>query len=155
MGTMTQRERDREVRRRLYRYWAYRRDIDDYEQLIFGKPQMDESGIRSPGISDPTARIGMALACPPPLINEKYQWVAAIEDALAEMDETDYGDLKPLSYIAAKVYGLDGKRHKRRQNRDTAIRTALDCGLSRTTLYNRLDVIRSIVQYHAVKRNLL
>lgn len=148
---MTQREREREARRRLYRYAQQKREIEEYEQAVFGAPKHDKSGVRGPGISDPTARQGIALADPPRSITEKMRWVSAIEDALTELCEMDEGDAHGLVYICTHTYGMDGRRHKRRENRDTAIKIADDCHLSVRAMYYRLAVILNVVIYHATE----
>jgi len=145
---MTQREREQEVRRRLYHYAAYRREINEYtDDVLHGTPQHDDSGVRGSGISDPAARAGVALADMPPRLQEKKAWVDAITMALNEMDTE-------LQYICIHVYGLTGKTHKKRENKETAVRVAEACSLSRASLYYRLRVIQSTVLYHAAKRGL-
>ena len=62
---MTQREREQVTRRHLYRYAQYVRDVQQYEQSVFGASPQNETGIRGSEISDPTARSGIALAEPP------------------------------------------------------------------------------------------
>ena len=150
---MTQREREQTVRRHLYKYAQYKRDIEDYEQAVFGTHSSDESGIRGSGISDPTARLGIALAEPPRAMVEKLRWVYAIDDALVELQDMDAGEKHGLVYIASHTYGLDGKRHKRKENRDTALKIASDCHMSVRALYYRLGVITNVVIFHAAERN--
>lgn len=145
---MTQREREQEARRHLYRYAQDRREIEEYEQSVFGSPKHDESGIRGSGISDPTARLGVALAEPPQRLEHKRRWIAAIDDALDELRQTDV-DAHGLAYICTRIYGLDGRRHKRRENRDASIKVALDCHLSVRALYYRLGIITNVVIAHA------
>lgn len=152
---MTQKEREAEVRKKLYKYAAYRKDIEDYESIVYDSPKHDDSGVRGTDISDPTARIAVALANPPPNMRMKYLWVNAIDDALDEMELADDGNKRGLVFIATAIYGLDGKRHKKRKNRDTAIKVAMDCELSRSALYYRLTLISSIVMYHAILHGLL
>jgi hypothetical protein len=148
---MTQRERERLAKRHLYSYSNDIDDVTEFENMMFATPKHDESGIRGTGISDPTARIGIALASPPKHIEEKRSWIRAINSALDELKEMDDGSNHGYAYIATKIYGLDGKRHKRRENRDTAIKVADECFISQRTLYYKMRQIINIVIVHAVQ----
>lgn len=151
---MTQKEREREVRRRLYKYASYRKELKEYvDDILYGTPSHDESGVRGTDISDPTGRNGVRLANLPKGLDEKWLWVEAIDDALTEMRDVD--DAHRLVYICKRVYGLDGRRHKRRVNRDMHIKIADEVHLSISALYGRLQTINKIVMYHATLRGLL
>ena len=151
---MTQKEREREVRKRLYQYASYLKEVRQYEEdILYGTPKHDESGVRGTDISDPTGRAGVRLANMPKDIEAKRAWVEAIDEALVEMRELD--DAHRLTYICTRVYGLDGRRHKRRVNRDMNIKIADEVHLSISALYLKLGMINKIVMYHATLRGLL
>lgn len=152
---MTQREREQEVRRRLYRYAQYSREVAEYKDaLLTGSQHRDESGVRGSSIPDPVARLGIALADLPRYLAEKERWIGAIDDAMCELREMDAGDTHGLAYICTHIYGLDGRRHKKRENRDTAVKVADECHLSIRALYYRLGVIHNVVIFHAAENGL-
>ena len=152
---MNQRDREREIRRRLYEYASYKKDIDEYvDSIINSTPSFDESGVRGTAVSDPTARAGVALANMPRDLETKQQWVEAIEEALAELQELDGSDTHGYVYICVRVFGMQ-RRHKKKKNREVAIKVAMDCNMALSTLYNRLAVVTKIVLFHATKRGLL
>jgi len=149
---MTQREREAEVRRRLYGYAKYKKELAEYVDDIFnGTKPHDESGVRGTGISDPSARGGIALADLPRHLADKQKWIYAIDSAIKELRDMDAGDSRGLVYICTHLYGLDGRRHKRRDNRDTAVKVADDCFMSVRSLYYRVRIILNVVLYHAAK----
>ena len=144
---MTQKDRERIVRRHLYRYALYVRELRQYEQAVFGAPQHDGTGVRGSEISDPTARSGIALAEPPPSLGQHRRWIDAIDAAMNELAGMDGTD-------GQRMFGLDGQRHKRRENRDTALKIAIDCNLSVRAMYDRAGTIINTVIYHAAKAGL-
>ena len=147
---MTQREREQEVRRRLYHYAAYRREIKEYtDDVLHGTPQHDDSGVRGSGISDPAARAGVALADMPPHLRDKQRWVDAIDDALKELQEMDGQDSRGLAYICTQVYGLDGRKRSGKNNVGLKNKVAYDCNLSISAMYYRIGVITTVVMFHA------
>lgn len=151
---MTQKDRERIVRRHLYRYALYVRELRQYEQAVFGAPQHDGTGVRGSEISDPTARSGIALAEPPPSLGQHRRWIDAIDAAMNELAGMDRTDGQGYVYICTRMFGLDGQRHKRRENRDTALKIAIDCNLSVRAMYARAETIINTVIYHAAKAGL-
>lgn len=151
---MTQKDRERIARRHLYRYAQYVQEVRRYEQSVFGAPQHDGTGVRGSEISDPTARSGMALADPPPSLDQHRRWIDAIDAAMNELAGMDGGDANGYVYICVRMFGMDGQKHKRKENRDTALKIALDCNLSVRALYGRIGTIISTVVYYAAKAEL-
>lgn len=151
---MTQRDREQVVRRHLYRYAQYVREVEQYEQSVFGASQHNETGIRGSEISDPTARSGIALAEPPRSLEQKRRWIAAIDDTVIELERMDTDEEHGYAYICTHIFGLDGQKHKRKENSDTALRIAEDCNLSVRALYGRISTIINIVIYHAAELGL-
>ena len=150
---MTQREREQTARRHLYRYAQYVREVRQYEQSVLGATH-NETGIRGSEISDPTARSGMALAEPPKDLGHKRQWIDAIDAAMDELAGMDGQDAYGYVHICTRMFGLDGQRHKRRENRDTALKISMDCNLSVRALYGRVNTIVNTVIYHAAELGL-
>lgn len=148
---MTQRERERIARQHLYQYAKDKRELEEYARKVFAAPRHDETGIRGSVTADPTANAGIALADPPKHLQRKQKWIAAIDDAIHELIQTDDGDERGFTYICTRIYGLDGKRHSRRKNRDTALKIADDCNMSVRSLYYRLGIIVNVVIAHAVE----
>ena len=149
---MTQKDREREVRRRLYQYASSRAEVETYEgDIIFGVPVFDESGVRGSGTGDPTARKGIALAEIPDDIIMKARWIDCINESLLEMKEED----ADLVTIAVRIFGLDGRRHKRRANRELRFKVANEMNLSTSALYYKQTLITRIVMFHAAARGLL
>ena len=147
---MTQREREQEVRRRLYHYAQYKRELKEYEDdVLNGTPQHDDSGIRGTDISDPAARAGIALADMPKHLQEKRRWCEAIEAALGEMHQMDGQDRRGLAYICTQVYGLDGRKRFGKNNVGIKNKVAYDCNLSISAMYYRIGVITTVVMFHA------
>lgn len=146
---MTQREREQTVRRHLYRYAQYVREVRRYEQSIFGSPQTNETGIRGSNVSDPTARSGIALADPPKTLERKRRWIIAVDSAMDELSSMDGGDERGYVFICTHVFGLDGHRNKCRANRDSVLKIACDCNLSVRALYGRISTIINTVIFYA------
>lgn len=151
---MTQRDREQVARRHLYRYAQYVRDVQQYEQSVFGTSPQNETGIRGSEISDPTARSGIALADPPKALEQKRKWIDAIDAAMRELARMDAGAERGYTYICTHIYGLDGQKHKRKENSDTAAKIAEECFLSIRALYGRITTIVNIVIFHAAERGL-
>ena len=150
---MTQREREKTARRHLYGYALYVREIRQYERSVYGATR-NETGIRGSEISDPTARSGMALAEPPADLQRKRAWIEAIDAAIDELRQMDAGNAHGYVYICTHIYGLNGQRHKRRENTETSLKVANDCTMSVAALYYRVKTIVSVVIYHAGQRGL-
>ena len=146
---MTQKDRERITRRHLYRYTQYVREVRQYEQAVFGAPQHDGTGVRGSEISDPTARSGIALADPPRRLEQHRRWISVIDAAMDELAGMDGQDVHGYAYICMRMFGLDGQRHKRKENRDTALKISGDCNLSVRALYGRVSTIVDTVIYHA------
>ena len=151
---MTQREREQTARWHLYRYAQYVRELRQYEQAVFGAPQHDGTGVRGSEISDPTARSGIALAEPPPSLGQHRRWIDAIDAAMNELAGMDGTDGQGYVYICTRMFGLDGQRHTRRENRDTVLKISADCNLSVRALYGRVNTIVNTVIYHAAELGL-
>ena len=150
---MTQRERERTVRRHLYRYARDVRDVRQYEQSVFGATH-NETGIRGSNILDPTARSGIALADPPDDLQQKRLWIEAIDAAMEELEQADGSNERGYVYICTRMFGLDGHRHKRQENRDTAAKVADECFMSVSSMYNRIGTFINIVIYYATQKKL-
>ncbi len=149
---MTQKDREREVRKRLYQYASAKTEVELFEgDVIYGAPVFDDSGVRGTGISDPTARKGISLAEIPEELILKAKWVECINDSLREM-RAEYEDLVT---VAVKIYGLDGHRHRKRKNRELRFKIADDLNLSMSALYYKQTLINRIVMFHAAARGLL
>ncbi len=145
---MTQRDRERIARKHLYRYAQYARDVRQYEQSVFGATH-NETGIRGSEISDPTARSGIALAEPPKDLRSKRRWIEAIDASIIDLALMDGHDAYGYVYICTHMFGMNGQKHKRDENRETALKIAGDCNLSVRALYNRAGTIVNTVIYHA------
>lgn len=150
---MTQRDREKTARRNLYRYAQYVREIRQYEQSVFSATH-NETGIRGSEVSDPTARSGIALADPPVDLRHMRLWVYAIDAAMDELAGMDGQDTHGYVHICTRIFGLDGKRHKRRENRDTSVKIASECSMSVAALYCRVKTIVNVVVYHAAELGL-
>ena len=154
----TFRDREAEVKRRLYQYARYKGDIVEYfNEAFITSTAFSLSGVHGTAISDRTANTAIAHIEVPNDILVKKQWVAAIEKALDElrsMDAAD-GNERGYVYICTRLYGLDGKRHNKRKNRDTAIKIADDCFISVRTLYYKMNVILKVVMFHVADEGLL
>lgn len=146
---MTQKEREREVRRRLYKYASYKRDVLQFtEDILYGTPSHDESGVRGTDISDPSGRAGTLLADMPAHLREKQKWIDAIDDAYDELVACDHGNKRGYAYVCNRIYGLDGRKKR------SVIAVSIECEISERAMYRRLNIITNIVCYHAAKNGL-
>lgn len=148
---MSASEREAYVRRRLYAYREMCERKLAYSDKVFGHSGGDESGVRGTDISDPTARMAMAIADPPRRLKLEWMWIKVIDDALMEM-MTYEGDRLP--YIADNVFCMHLPR-KKTENRKAMDILCDELSISRRTLYRRIDTIVRIVAYHATRARVL
>ena len=146
---MTQKDREKIVRWHLFKYSEHKREIDDYElNVIYGQKPMDISGVHGTAISDPSARKGMQLIDKPEHIIRNQQWIEAINNGLRELKAMDGGDEHGLNYICKSFYGINKRRIG-------TVRIAIECALSRASVYNKLQLITTIMTVHAALKGLL
>lgn len=98
------------AKRRLNTYRKDTEIVTEWETRsleLAGK--VDNMGIRGSKTSDPTAQVATCRLEPPPYIKEAAAWVAAINDAWAEMQVDD--ELNGMlgcgkAYVMERYYGL-------------------------------------------------
>lgn len=84
----------------LYRYAEAKKDVADYEeQILYRSPKPSDGQPKGNSVSNPTELAGMKLADAPGYIEERKQWIDAIDYAVKLCDESDaskgtyYGEL--------------------------------------------------------------
>lgn len=147
----TQREREKITRRKLFCYARYAQDLADFEEsIVFGARQFDITGIHGTGISDPSARKGIALADMTDEMKYKKAWIEAIDNGLEELARMDKGNDRGYKYICMHMFGIP----TRRQMCGT-VRIAIECNMARSTVYQRLQTILNVMIFHAGLKGLL
>lgn len=148
---MMQRDRERMVRYHLFRYAEHKKEIAEYEDdILYGSKAIDISGVHGTWISDSTARKGMKLAEMPEEMIINSRWIEAIDCGLRELLKMDKGNDRGYAYICKHMYGIPNKRIQQ-----GTVRIAIECSLSRATVYTKLQTIMSVMIFHATSKGLL
>ena len=148
---MTQGERERIVRHAMFSYEEYKIAVKDYEgDILYGTRETDITGIHGGGISDPSAQKGIALIEMEQKVNRMKEWIDVIETGMKELEAMDAGDRIGYKFIATRFYGIPTRRIKQ-----GTVRIAIECHMSRKTVYNRLQTITNVMVFHATKHGLL
>ena len=148
---MMQTDREQEVKRALTSYEEYVQEVKDYEdQIIFGSKDIDITGVHGTGISDPSAKKAMALTDMPRYLQRKRSWIEAIDDGLEELSRMDNGNKKGLRFICTRMYGIPTKNVAL-----GTVRISIECNMSRSAIYSRLQTINNVMMFHAAAKGLL
>lgn len=148
---MTHKERVRKVKWALAHYTQHKKEIADYENdILYGTPEHDGTGIRGSYTSDPSAQKGIALTDLPKGLEYKARWNNAIDKGIRDLREQDRGKKHGLEYICMHAFGVPYRRQKH-----GTVRIAIDCETSRGTVYYNMQVIINTMMYHAIKDGLL
>ena len=116
----------------------------------------DNMGIRGSVASDPTARAATSRASPPKYITEAREWIAAINDAWADLAREDADDglgEHGKAFVLEEYYGLSKPSLLKYSERVDAI--CENCAISQSTMNAWLRDCVEVVVLHAVSRQLL
>lgn len=146
----------KEARQRLFSYRKDSEMVANWESLADPQSKRgDNMGIRGSTISDPTASTALNRASPPPYIEAAREWVAAINDAWAELlqEDADYGrGDKGKAYVMEQCYGLSKPQNTKYDDRVQDI--CDECAISKSTLSNwKADAVMAVI-IHASSRQL-
>lgn len=146
-----------EAKRRLIGYRGDYQMVENWESL--SDPQAkrgDNLGIRSSKTSDPTANAATNRASPPQYIVIAQEWIAAINDAWADLSREDENDgcaEKGKAHVLEQYYGLMKPPLTKYSDRVDAI--CKECAISQSTMNAWLrDSIEAVV-LHALARQLV
>ena len=150
---MQMRDCYRAAERFLYRYRRNKAQVAAYEEGCAYKADcMGGEGVKTSGISDPTARGGMRLAEPPEDIKVLMDWTWAIETAWAGL--THYEPQK--ARLLEAYYGLSNMSGRKREDSlKVRLRIMDELHISEKTFYNwRNDCVGAVI-FAAIQKGAL
>lgn len=146
-----------EAKERLLRYRKNAEMVANWEAATDPQAKRgDNLGIRGSKTSDPTATAATSRASPPSYIETAREWVAAINDAWADLsreDEYDGCAGKGKAFVLEEYYGLMKPKLAKRNDRVDAI--CIECSVSQSTMYTWLREAVDRVVLHALARQLV
>ena len=150
---MQMRDCYRIAERFLYRYRRNKAEADAFEEGCSYKADcMGGEGVKSSGISDPTARGGMRLAEPPDDVKELQRWTWSIETAWADLMHNE----PPKARILEVYYGLNNMNGRRREDSlKVRLQVMEELHISERTFYNwKNDAVGAVI-FAAIQKGAL
>lgn len=146
-----------EAKEQLARYRKNSEMVENWDAATDPQAKRgDNMGIRGGSVSDPTASAATNRASPPQYIETAREWVAAINDAWADLAREDAEDGLEGSgkaFVLEQYYGLSKPPLPKYSDRVDAICAA--CSISQSTMNAWLrDSVEAVV-LHALARQLV